>query len=153
MTTTPIPDSNLISSVQNIASGVTFYVPVVIRDGVACAQVAWKDATSNAAITFEVSNYDSSPTVAGAAWEWGTAANSPTITGPAGTGAGCAVVTVANCWFKQARLKFVTAAVTSLEVRDGGQDGPGVLLARLLDAFTSYADGATDLLEQIAGKR
>lgn len=131
-----------------IASGATIYVPVPIRDNCIGVHILWRDAVSSATITLELSSTEAAAQSSSAA-DWGTAANSPTITGPAATGAGCAIVTVTNVNQRQARLKIVTAAITNLEVRDGSREGSTALLAQLLDAITTLNDGMGAIVQRI----
>lgn len=101
-----------------IPSGATRYVPVPIRDGKLGALIAWKDATSSATITLELTSYDGlAPTVAGAAWEW--VGSGVTITGPTAAAAAGSLVNVENIRQRSARLKIVTAAISTIEIKDG----------------------------------
>jgi hypothetical protein len=147
MTDIAIAD-NIIATLVNIPSGTTLYVPVPIRDNCIGAHVLWRDAVSSAAITLELSSTEAAAQ-SGSAADWGTGANSPTITGPAATGAGCAIITVTNINQRQARLKIVTAAITNIEVRDGSRDGAGSLLAQLLDATGALVDGMAAITARI----
>lgn len=140
--------NNIISSLSNLASGVTVYVPVPIRDNNIGCHILWRDAVSSATITLELSSTEASPSSTSAA-DWGTASNSPTITGPAATGAGCAIVTVTNINHRQARLKIVTAAVTSLEVRDGTREGAASLLAQMVSRFNDLLEGMEAVVARI----
>lgn len=105
-----------------IAAGETKYIPLPIREDGGNrwigAQVAWKDATSSATITLELTSYPHTTAVAvGQAWEWKD--SGLTFSGPAASAAGSFLVNVENVRQKQARLKIVGAATTALEVRDG----------------------------------
>ena len=74
-----------------VAAASTLYVPIPIpMTGRITIDLAWKDATSSAAVTFETTMFDSveAPVeVAGDAWEWKAEAGVP-ITGPAAAAAG-----------------------------------------------------------------
>lgn len=101
-----------------VANGETLYVEVPIRDGAIGAQIGWKDATSSATITLELSSFPGVSAVnAGAAWEWKDSGVS--ITGPAAAAAGSSLVDVENVRQRRARLKIVAAALCVLEIHDG----------------------------------
>ncbi len=100
-----------------IASGVTVYVPVPIRDGTIGATIGWPDAVSSAAITLELASGPYSATTAGTAAQWHDSAL--TFTGPAASAAGSIGIDVENCRQRLARIKVVTAAVTTLDIWDG----------------------------------
>lgn len=99
----------------------TKYVGLPIHDdGNVGAQIAWKDATSSATITLELSCFSSDEAPndeAGSAWEWKD--SGVTVTGPAGSAAGSSLVNVENVRQLRARLKIVTAAACDLEIYDG----------------------------------
>lgn len=100
-----------------IPTSTTRYFPVSIVDGTIGAHLAWKDATSSATITLELSGYEGlAVTVDGAAWEW--TPSGITITGPAASAAGSVGINVENVRQKNARIKVVTAAVTTIDVLD-----------------------------------
>ena len=106
-----------------IASGATIYVPVPIRNGALGVHIGWPDAVSSATITLELSSRDGiAVTVAGTGDQWFDSL--VVIVGPAASAAGSAPVNVENCRQRLARLKIVTAAVTTLDIRDG--TGPGL---------------------------
>jgi hypothetical protein len=99
---------------------VTQYVAVPVHQGCIGVHIGWKDATSSATITLELSSYDAIEApydVAGSAWEWRD--SGLTITGPAASAAGATVVNVDNVRQRRARLKIVTAATSVLEIHDG----------------------------------
>lgn len=101
-----------------VANGETKYVMVPIRDGYLGAQVGWKDATSSATVTLELSSFPgASIDSAGQAWEWKD--SGLTFTGPAAAAAGSFSVNVENVRQLQARLKIVGAALSAFEIRDG----------------------------------
>lgn len=139
---------NLIATLTAIPTTTTVYVPVPIRDNSLGVHILWRDAVSSATITLELSSTEADARSTSAA-DWGTASNSPTITGPAATGAGCAIVTVTNINQRQARLKIVTAALTSLEVRDGSLEGPASVLKQLLDATSELVRGMRAIIARI----
>lgn len=98
----------------------TQYVGLPIHDGVAGGQIAWKDATSSATITLELTSFgpDEAPgNVAGAAWEWKDSGE--TITGPVASAAGSTLVNLENVRQRRGRYKIVTAADCDLEIYDG----------------------------------
>jgi hypothetical protein len=100
----------------------TKYVGCPIHDGVIGGHIAWKDATSSATITLEMTSFgpDLAPNdEAGAAWEWKDSGVS--ITGPAGAAAGSVLVNVENARQLRARYKIVTAATCDLEIYDGAK--------------------------------
>lgn len=100
-----------------ILSGATVYVPVPVRNGTIGAFIGWPDAVSSATITLELASAPVGPTVAGTAAQWSDSAI--TLTGPAASAAGSARIDVENCRQKQARIKIVTAAVTTIDIWDG----------------------------------
>lgn len=102
---------------DKIPTSTTLYVEVPVRSGAVGAFIGWPDATSSATITLELT---SDPKVSYA----DTAANAwkdsgVTITGPAASAAGAAAVNVENVRQRRARIKIVTAAVTTLRIWDG----------------------------------
>lgn len=113
-------DANLFRG--KIASGVTLYVEVPVRNGVdggrflGC-QVAWLDATSSATITLELTSYRHAGAQDTSATMW--IDSGLTFTGPAATAAGGLLINVENVRQLRARLKIVTAAITTLDIRDG----------------------------------
>jgi hypothetical protein len=101
-----------------LASGVTQYVEWPVRDGKLGGEISWPDATSAATLTLEfTSRLGVAVTVAGRASEWKDSGVS--ITGPAGTAEGAALLNLENIRQSRARLKIVTTAVTTLDIRDG----------------------------------
>lgn len=101
-----------------VANGETRYIPVPIRNGTIGVHIGWLDATSSATITLELSSFKgAAPTQAGRAWEWKD--SSVTITGPAASAAGSAVVNVDNVRQAQARLKIVGGAASAFLITDG----------------------------------
>ena len=97
----------------------TQYVGVPIGDAdIIELQIAWKDATSAAAVTFETSSFsaiEAPVDEAGAAWEWKD--SGITITGPAASAAGSTVVHLGNIGSRRGRVKIVTTAATDIEIR------------------------------------
>jgi hypothetical protein len=101
-----------------VPSGATKYVAVPIRDGKLGCQVGWKDATSSATVTLELSSFPgASIDGAGQAWEWKD--SGLTFTGPVGAAAGSTSVNIENARQLMARLKIVAAAACAFEIRDG----------------------------------
>lgn len=104
-----------------VANGATVYIGVPITaDGAIGLHIGWKDATSSATITLELSSFDAmdAPTSeAGSAWEWKNSGE--TITGPAASAAGCTLVHLENVRQRRARLKIVAAAACDLEIHSG----------------------------------
>lgn len=99
-----------------IPTSTTIYVPVPVRNGQIGAQITWPDAVSSATITLEIGSTPAAPSVAGTA-KWSDSAL--TFTGPAASAAGTLAINIENCRQKFARIKIVTAAVTTLDVWDG----------------------------------
>lgn len=97
----------------------TQYVPVPVHNGTIGAYIAWKDATSSATITLELTSLN--PEIASdtstTAWHWKDSGVS--ITGPAASAAGASLVNVENVRQGRARLKIVTAATSVFEIMDG----------------------------------
>jgi hypothetical protein len=116
-----------VSSVQQpvlfagrVASGTTRYVRVPIHNGAIGAQIAWKDATSSATITLELSSFpnaavDDASATAASQWK----GSGVTITGPAATAIDSTLINVENVRQVQARLKIVAAADSVFEILDG----------------------------------
>ena len=102
-----------------IANAATQYVPVPVHDGCLGAYIAWKDATSSATITLEMTSLN--PEVASdtstTAWHWKD--SGLTITGPAASAAGATLLNVENVRQARARLKIVAAANCNFEIMDG----------------------------------
>ncbi len=105
-----------------IATSTTIYVPVPVRGGHIGAQVGWPDAVSSATITVEIGSTNAAPTAAGVADQWTDSGVS--FTGPAATARGSFTINIENCRQRFARIKIVTAAVTTLDIWDGGVDQP-----------------------------
>jgi hypothetical protein len=104
-----------------IPTTTTLYVELPIRDGWIGAQLAWLDATSSATITVELSSFErAAVTIPGDAWIWKD--SGLTFTGPAASAAGSLVINIENVRQRRARLKIVTAAVTTIDLRDGGPE-------------------------------
>ena len=105
----------------SIANGATQYVGIPISKlGALGAHIAWKDATSSATITLELTSYDDTdaPTEsAGSAWHW--LGSGISITGPAASAAGGATVHAENVRARRARLKIVAAANCSMDIFAG----------------------------------
>lgn len=104
----------------SITSGATQYVAVPVVDGCVGIHIGWKDATSSATITLELTSFESYEAPvdeAGSAWEWKDSGLS--ITGPAASAAGSTLVNVDNVRQKRARLKIVAAANCVFEIREG----------------------------------
>ena len=102
----------------SVANAETKYVEVPVRRGAVGAQIQWKDATSSATVTLELtSNPGIAAGVAGAAHEWRDSGLS--ITGPVGSAAGSTVLNVENVRQRRARIKIVGAAASNFEIWDG----------------------------------
>jgi copper(I)-binding protein len=100
-----------------IPTSTTLYVPLTIVNGSIGAHIGWLDATSAATLTIELSSIPGvSSLLAGAAWQWKDSGVS--ITGPAASAAGAAVVNLENVRQARARLKIVTTAVSQFEIHD-----------------------------------
>lgn len=103
-----------------IATSTTKYIGVPVHDGTIGLHIGWKDATSNATITLELTSLD--PLVApvdeaGSAWEW--LDSGETITGPSASAAGGTSVHLENVRQRRARLKIVTSAACDFVISDG----------------------------------
>lgn len=97
----------------------TQYVGVPVCDGKVGAHIAWLDATSSATITLELSSFsaDEAPVTTAGTYQWVTSGVS--ITGPSASAAGASLVNVENVRQARARLKIVTAANCSFDIRNG----------------------------------
>lgn len=101
-----------------VATSEVKYVAVPIRSGALGAHIGWKDATSSATITLELSSFPGASTDnAGRAWEWKDSGVS--ITGPAASAASSTIVNVENVRQQRARLKITGAALSTFDIRDG----------------------------------
>jgi hypothetical protein len=102
-----------------IAAAATVYVNVPVVKGMIGLQISWIDAISSAAITLELSSFpvEEATRDQAAGYVWGP--SGVTITGPAASAAGTALVNVENVRQSRARLKIVGAATTSLIVYNG----------------------------------
>jgi hypothetical protein len=110
--------ATVIIAAESIANGVTRYIELPVREGRIGAQVAWKDATSSATITLELTSFrEAAAEQAGAAGVWKDSGLS--FVGPAGVGADALLINVENCRQPRARLKIVAAAATFLTILDG----------------------------------
>lgn len=100
-----------------VANSAVLYVAIPVRDGCIGAQLSWKDATSSGTVTLELTSGNASLTTAGAAWEWKD--SGLTITGPIAAAAGSTVINIENVRQQRARLKFLAAAASNIDVWDG----------------------------------
>lgn len=108
--------------IGTVANAATQYVKVPVHDGVIGLHIGWKDATSSATLTIELSSFpafDAPYDAAGSAWEWKDSGE--TITGPAASAAGATLVHFENVRAMRARLKIVAAANCLFEIYDGAQ--------------------------------
>lgn len=101
-----------------LASGVTEYFEVPIRDGTIGLHVGWFDATSSATITIELTSVPGVAVNSTTAWHWKDSGVS--ITGPAGSAIGAASINIENVRQIRARIKIVTAAITQLGIWERG---------------------------------
>lgn len=97
----------------------THYVGVPIHgyNGAIGLHIAWKDATSDAAITLEVTDFpatDAPTDEAGDVWEWVDTGEA--IEGPTATAAGATFVHLDNVRSLRARLVIVASADSDLEI-------------------------------------
>jgi hypothetical protein len=107
-----------------VAAAATGYIEVSSGGGIiSSVHIRWVDATSNAAITLESSNYD--PTVAlltsTVAGQWISESGSVSITGPNATASGGTMVHLGNNGARRLRLKIVAVANTTLEITPHGK--------------------------------
>lgn len=102
-----------------IATSTTAYIGVPIHGDAIGLYIAWKDATSSATITLELTsvNATDAPVTTAGTWQWKD--SGLTITGPAASAAGSTLVNVENARQTRARLKIVTAAACDFEILDG----------------------------------
>jgi hypothetical protein len=102
----------------SVANGETRYIEVPVKSGTIGLHLAWLDATSSATVTLELTSYQHvTATAAGSAWEWKDSGVS--ITGPAASAAGAALINVENVRQRRARLKIVGAAASLFDLRLG----------------------------------
>lgn len=102
---------------DRILNGETKYIEVPVRDGKLGATIAWKDATSSATVTLELTSNLEVSLNSTTAWHWKD--SGLTVTGPAASAAGATVLNVENVRQKRARLKIVGAATSEFHVTDG----------------------------------
>jgi len=96
---------------------VTKYIPLVIFKRALGCTIGWKDDTSSATLTLEVTDDSDAPVVtAGEAWQWGDTGE--TITGPVGATAGVTMISLENINHRRARLKIVAAADCEFRIWD-----------------------------------
>lgn len=103
-----------------LANANTLFVGVPIHDDAIGVQIAWKDATSAATITLELSSWSSEDApvgTAGTAMTWKD--SGVAITGPTAANANSSLVNVENVRQKRARLKIVATANCDFEIYDG----------------------------------
>lgn len=101
-----------------VANGETKYVEVPVRNGALGLHIGWKDATSSATITLELTSVNAAAIdAAGTAWVWED--SGLTITGPVAAAAGSTSLNVENVRQRYARLKIVGAALSAFEIWDG----------------------------------
>lgn len=103
-----------------IANGATAFCPVPIHQGCVGLHIAWPDATTNVAITFEVTSFgplDAADNAASNSRLW-PAFPGVTITQTPGS-ASSVVVNVSNVRQKRGRLRIVAGADSQLEIYDG----------------------------------
>lgn len=102
-----------------IPTTTTVYIGVPIVCGVIGLFLAWSDAVGAATITLELTSMsaDDAPLATAGTYQW--RGSGETITGPAASAAGNAMVNLENVRQLRARLKVVTTAVTPLEVHNG----------------------------------
>ncbi len=100
-------------------SGTTQYVGVPIHSGCIGLYVAWTDATSSATVTLEFTSLgaDDAPVATAGTYQWKDSGE--TITGPAASAAGSAMINLENVRQRRARLKLVAAANCSWNIVDG----------------------------------
>ena len=103
----------------SVANNETEYVGVPIHGDAIGVHIAWLDATSDAGITLQTSNYspDAAPVGEdGEAWQW--VDESLSITGPGGTAAGAEMVHAENVRAKRARLKIEANADSEFKITE-----------------------------------
>ena len=99
--------------------GIT-YVGIPVHDGgILGAYIAWKDATSSAAITLELTSVGAEDAPVGTAGTWQWKDSGIAIAGPAASAPGAVLVNVENVRQWRARLKIVATAASDLEIYDG----------------------------------
>jgi hypothetical protein len=108
-----------------IATTTTKYIGVPIHDGALGLYIAWLDGTSAATLTLELSSFGAvdAPVETAGTYQW--VDSGETITGPAASAAGAAMVNLMNVRQARARLKIVTTANSVFEVYDGVTGGSG----------------------------
>lgn len=99
-----------------IADAATQYVGIPVRNGTIGLQIGWRDATSAATITLELTDTDAVTDAAGEAWEWIDSAEE--FTGPVGSAAGGELVLLENVRARRARLKIVATADCDIVIYD-----------------------------------
>ena len=103
-----------------IAAGTT-YIALPITKGTIGCHIAWTDATSNAALTVELTSFPEDDVALGAAASYFWKDSGISLTGPAASAAGSVEVNAENVRQSRARLKVVAAANTSLIIYNGDQ--------------------------------
>jgi hypothetical protein len=102
-----------------VANGETKYVGLSIRNGALGAQIAWKDATSAATITLDLTSFDhiDAPVTTAGTYQW--TPSGLTITGPTAAAASSVTLNIENVRQKRARLKIVATAACDFEIYEG----------------------------------
>lgn len=102
-----------------IAGSSTQYIGVPVINGMIGVYIAWIDATSNAAITLELTSFPSEEAVTTTAGTYQWKDSGLTFTGPAASAAGSLLINVENVRQSRARLKVVATANTKLVIYNG----------------------------------
>lgn len=104
-----------------IATTTTTYVGVPVIKGMVGVYVAWRDATSNATITLELTSMppEEAPTATAGTYQWKDSGLS--FTGPAASAAGSLMINVENIRQSRGRLKIVTTANSNFIIYNGEQ--------------------------------
>jgi hypothetical protein len=92
-----------------------------VDDLVQSIQIAWPDATSNATIVLQSSNFllNEATETEAAGFKWST--EPVTITGPVGSAAGSTMVHLGNCGARRMRLEITVSATTQLYILGHGK--------------------------------
>jgi hypothetical protein len=95
----------------------THYVEITNGAPLISAFIRWFDGTGDAAITVESTDLakDEAASDSTEATEW-AAESGVSITGPAGSAAGCVAVHLGNLATKRVRLKIVASAACDMEI-------------------------------------
>lgn len=110
------------TTTNGVSAGATHYFEISDGDAIVeSVQISWTDATSNAAITLESSNFAPPDAAFDTAASYFWYPEPVTITGPVASAAGTFMLPLGNVGQRRFRLKVVVSATTKLIIRTWGK--------------------------------